>query len=188
MKLCVSRAVLACALVSACAVHAFQPPSDKQSGVTLRIEGFAEQSTHERFAAEKIQADQPLAFTVTLMNDRAETVAGKVKVWLNDDWQVTGPDTVTLSAEPGKSVSVTCSAQAKPSVLSAIYPLHARLALTLDPPSRLSFRDALRLSRHQKTKRIDGFIHRGKELVADSPDVFKEDPSRLIRVFRHCQQ
>ncbi|MDR0902850.1 MAG: [protein-PII] uridylyltransferase, partial [Opitutaceae bacterium] len=66
--------------------------------------------------------------------------------------------------------------------------LENRLALTLDTPSRLSFRDALRLSRHQKTKRIDGFIHRGKELVADSPTVFKDDPSRLIRVFRHCQQ
>ncbi|OAM87681.1 [protein-PII] uridylyltransferase [Termitidicoccus mucosus] len=66
--------------------------------------------------------------------------------------------------------------------------LENRLALTLEPPSRLSLRDTLRISRHQKTKRIDGFIHRGKELVASSPDIFKADPARLIRVFRHCQQ
>jgi [protein-PII] uridylyltransferase len=66
--------------------------------------------------------------------------------------------------------------------------LENRLALTLEPSSRLSLRDILRISRHQKTKRIDGFIHRGKELVAAAPDIFKADPARLIRVFRHCQQ
>ncbi|MDR2674566.1 MAG: [protein-PII] uridylyltransferase [Opitutaceae bacterium] len=66
--------------------------------------------------------------------------------------------------------------------------LENRLALTLEPPARLSLRDSLRLSRHQKTRRIDGFIHRGKELAAAAPGIFKADPARLIRVFRHCQQ
>jgi hypothetical protein len=132
MKSCVSRSVLVFAFLAAHAAHAFLPPSDKQAGVTLRIEGFKETSTPERFAAEKVPADQPLAFTVTLVNDRQETVAGSVKVWLNDDWQVTGPDTLPLSAEPGKSVSVVCSATARPSVLAALYPVHARLTLTLD--------------------------------------------------------
>ena len=132
MKSCVLRSVLALALLAAHAAHAFLPPLDKQEGVTLRIEGFVEQSTPERFAAEKMPADKPLAFTVTLVNDRKETVGGAVKVWLNDDWQVTGADTQTLSAEPGKSVSATFSATAKPSVLAALYPIHARLALTLD--------------------------------------------------------
>jgi [protein-PII] uridylyltransferase len=51
-----------------------------------------------------------------------------------------------------------------------------------------SFRETLLASRFQKTKRIDGFILRGRELVAEKPEVFRDDPVRLIRVFRHSQQ
>jgi [protein-PII] uridylyltransferase len=51
-----------------------------------------------------------------------------------------------------------------------------------------SFRESLLASRFQKTKRIDGFILRGRELAAEKPDVFTQDPVRLIRVFRHSQQ
>jgi [protein-PII] uridylyltransferase len=68
--------------------------------------------------------------------------------------------------------------------------LESRLALTLEQPEGLrgSFREALRSYRFQRSKRLDGFVLRGRELVAEKPDVFKEDPARLIRVFRHCQQ
>ena len=131
MKFCVLRSVLAFTFLTAHAAHAFLPPSDKQEGVTLKIEGFVEQSTVERFAAEKAPSDKPLSFTVTLVNDRQERVGGDVKVWLNDDWHVDGSDTKALAAEPGKSVSATFTATAKPSVLDALYPVHAKLALTL---------------------------------------------------------
>ncbi len=50
-----------------------------------------------------------------------------------------------------------------------------------------SFRESLLASRFQRTKRIDGFILRGRELAAEKPDVFSQDPLRLIRVFRHGQ-
>lgn len=50
-----------------------------------------------------------------------------------------------------------------------------------------SFRESLLASRFQRTKRIDGFVLRGRELAAEKPDVFQKDPVRLIRVFRHCQ-
>jgi [protein-PII] uridylyltransferase len=68
--------------------------------------------------------------------------------------------------------------------------LESRLALTLEQREGLrgSFREALRAYRFQRSKRLDGFVLRGRELVAEKPDVFKEDPARLIRVFRHCQQ
>ena len=42
-------------------------------------------------------------------------------------------------------------------------------------------------SRFTRTKRIDGFVLRGRELAAEKPDVFQNDPVRLIRVFRHLQ-
>ncbi|HNX35550.1 MAG TPA: hypothetical protein PKM57_13035 [Kiritimatiellia bacterium] len=132
MRHCVQAAVVSIALFCVQAASAFLPPSDKQDGVTLSIEGFKETTEKDRFSAQEVPTDKPLSFTVTLKNDRAQTVGGTVKVWLNDDWQVNGSDTVTLSAEPGKSASVTCSAAAKASVLSALYPIHARLALALD--------------------------------------------------------
>ncbi len=50
-----------------------------------------------------------------------------------------------------------------------------------------SLRDLLRATRFTRTKRLDGFILRGRELVAESNDVFRTDPVRMIRVFRHCQ-
>ena len=120
------------ALSCATAVSAFLPPVDRQEGVTLSIEGFKETTEKDRFSAQEVPTDKPLAFTVTLKNDRAHPVGGAVKLWLNDDWDLVGPDTVTLTAEPGKSVSATCSAAAKASVLNALYPVHAKLALTVE--------------------------------------------------------
>src|SRR3954464_12116821 len=66
-----------------------------------------------------------------------------------------------------------------------------RLALSIGRSSTgasRSFREILLASRFQKTKRLDGFILRGRELAAEKPEVFREDPVRLIRVFRHSQQ
>ncbi|HTJ78744.1 MAG TPA: [protein-PII] uridylyltransferase [Rariglobus sp.] len=68
--------------------------------------------------------------------------------------------------------------------------IESRLALTLESPKTSilgSFREAVRARRDQRSKRLDGFILRGRELGAESPDVFRKDPIRLIRVFRHCQ-
>ncbi|WP_221030057.1 [protein-PII] uridylyltransferase [Actomonas aquatica] len=65
-----------------------------------------------------------------------------------------------------------------------------RLALTLEAPpdEKFSFREVIRSRRYEKTKRLDGFILRAKELSAASPDVFQEDPVRLVRIFRHSQR
>ena len=65
-----------------------------------------------------------------------------------------------------------------------------RLALTIRETSGslLSFREVLRLRRTERAKEIDGFMLRRRELAASSPSVFQDDPVRLIRVFRHCQQ
>ena len=51
-----------------------------------------------------------------------------------------------------------------------------------------SIRDILLSTRFQRSKRIDGFVLRGRELTAETPEVFRDDPVRLIRVFRHSQQ
>ena len=51
-----------------------------------------------------------------------------------------------------------------------------------------SFRERLRATRFTRAKRLDGFVLRGRELAFDTPEVFNEDPVRLLRVFRHSQQ
>lgn len=67
-----------------------------------------------------------------------------------------------------------------------------RLALSIGrngsaaPTGRL--RELLLAARFQRAKKIDGFVLRGRELAAETPNVFKDDPIRLIRVFRHLQQ
>jgi [protein-PII] uridylyltransferase len=68
-----------------------------------------------------------------------------------------------------------------------------RLALSIGrngnaPTTGRSFRELLLASRFQRAKKIDGFVLRGRELAAETPTVFKDDPVRLIRVFRHLQQ
>jgi [protein-PII] uridylyltransferase len=64
-----------------------------------------------------------------------------------------------------------------------------RLALTLEAPAetKVSFKDVIRSRRYERVKRLDGFILRGAELTAASPRTFRDDPARLIRVFRHAQ-
>jgi [protein-PII] uridylyltransferase len=65
-----------------------------------------------------------------------------------------------------------------------------RLALSLQQPEngKISFKEVIRARRHERLKRVDGFIVRGKQLAAEKLDVFEEDPRRLVRVFRHLQQ
>ncbi|KXU34400.1 uridylyltransferase [Cephaloticoccus primus] len=63
-----------------------------------------------------------------------------------------------------------------------------RLALALDTQDA----DAAARQRAELqtplVQRLDGFLQRGNKLAAESPEVFRADPARLIRVFRHCQQ
>ena len=69
--------------------------------------------------------------------------------------------------------------------------VESRLALSIGRGAKgtgSSIRESLLISRFTRSKRLDGFIVRGRELAAESPAVFTSDPVRLIRVFRHSQQ
>ncbi len=69
--------------------------------------------------------------------------------------------------------------------------VESRLALTIGRTSsgaKVPIREALKIARLRRARKVDGFIVRGHELAAGSPSVFAEDPVRMIRVFRHCQQ
>jgi [protein-PII] uridylyltransferase len=69
--------------------------------------------------------------------------------------------------------------------------IESRLALTIGHDAsgeKVSLRESLLASRFRRSKKLDGFVLRGRELAAASPMAFRDDPVRLIRVFRHCQQ
>jgi [protein-PII] uridylyltransferase len=72
--------------------------------------------------------------------------------------------------------------------ISKIVENRLALAIRENDSSLLSFREVLRLRRVERAKEIDGFMLRDRELAAGTPTVFQDDPVRLIRVFRHCQQ
>lgn len=65
--------------------------------------------------------------------------------------------------------------------------LKERMALSTDH-QRISFREAFRAHQHLPVKQIDGFQLCENTLRAGNKHVFKQDPDRLIRVFRLMQQ
>ncbi|HEY1792538.1 MAG TPA: [protein-PII] uridylyltransferase [Opitutaceae bacterium] len=69
--------------------------------------------------------------------------------------------------------------------------VESRLALTIGRTSsgaKVPLRETLKIARLRRARRVDGLIVRGHELAAESPGIFNDDPVRLLRVFRHCQQ
>jgi [protein-PII] uridylyltransferase len=59
--------------------------------------------------------------------------------------------------------------------------------MSLNAQTSVSFQSVLASRRLGKIERFDGFMIQGESLMAESPTVFKEDPLRLIRLFRHLQ-
>lgn len=59
--------------------------------------------------------------------------------------------------------------------------------LSLNAQTSVSFQSVLQSRRLGKIERFDGFETAGKQLLAESPQTFKQDPVRMIRVFRHLQ-
>ena len=66
--------------------------------------------------------------------------------------------------------------------------LEQRLAILEPDRTSVSFREVINSRRLERPRLIDGFMVRGKELTQEHRGIFKEDPIRLIRAFRHCQQ
>jgi [protein-PII] uridylyltransferase len=70
--------------------------------------------------------------------------------------------------------------------------VESRLALAIGRASpgsaKMSLMETLRSTRFKRSQHLDGFVLRGRELAPERATVFEEDPLRMIRVFRHCQQ
>ncbi|MGJ3242038.1 MAG: [protein-PII] uridylyltransferase [Opitutales bacterium] len=62
--------------------------------------------------------------------------------------------------------------------------------LRATPPgrSRIPFRNVIEAHSYHRRQVVDGFLLREKIFTAESGDVFRNDPERLVRIFRHAQQ
>ncbi len=58
----------------------------------------------------------------------------------------------------------------------------------IDSNSHSGWKEVLESRRMAPQQELDGFLFRGGVLETENPDVFVEDPERMIRVFRHAQQ
>ena len=59
--------------------------------------------------------------------------------------------------------------------------------LALNAQTKVSFQSVVASRRGGKVERFDGFVAQDGVLYSEAPGVFKQDPVRLIRVFRHLQ-
>lgn len=75
------------------------------------------------------------------------------------------------------------------SAAKSIFQLSVYLEQRISTEARtsISFAAVIESRRHAASKPLDGFHIVGPNLICDSPFVFKKDPVRLIRVFRHLQ-
>ena len=126
------RTILACAAALACAVSAYLPPVEERCGVKVEIGSFPQKTERTGknpyawpLGVTEVQAGAPRAFPVVLENRGETPVTGTLAVWMNDDWDVQGPQGgLTLGPKERKELSFVGTA--RPSALNALYPVHAR--------------------------------------------------------------
>ena len=126
------RLITVCVAVSALADYAYLPPVEERCGVKVEIGSFpqaTERSGKNPYAwphgVTEVQAGAPRAFPVTLENKTEKSVSGELEVWMNDDWDVVGPQG-PLTLAPGEKKELAYTGTARPRALNALYPVHAR--------------------------------------------------------------
>ena len=111
---------------------AYLPPVDERCGVKVEIGSFPQKidrSGKNKFlwplGVTEVHAGAPRLFPVTLENKTGKPVSGELEVWMNDDWDVTGPKG-TISLAPGEKKELSFTGAARSRALDALYPVHAR--------------------------------------------------------------
>ena len=128
----VRRLVAIGVVVVAFASSAYLPPVEERCGVKVEIGSFPqkiERNNKNPFAwplgVTEVEAGAPRAFPVTLENKTDKPVTGTLEVWMNDDWDVAGPQG-PLTLAPGEKKELSYTGTSRPRALNALYPVHAR--------------------------------------------------------------
>ena len=116
--------------VVAARCFAFEPPVRSDGEWSVAIPGFPESvytnRTHgwTKVVNREVDARKPLGFQVVVSNLADRTKAGLLKVYLNDDWTVEGPQgRVELAAHEAKTFDYVATGRL--GTVNALYPVHA---------------------------------------------------------------
>lgn len=110
---------------------AYLPPVEERNGIKVEIESFPqklERNAGSPFSwplgVTEVAAGVPRTFPVTVENKTDKPVTGRLSVWMNDDWDVAGPQGA-LTLAPGEKKTLSFTGTAKARALDALYPVHA---------------------------------------------------------------
>lgn len=110
----------------------YPPPVIEKDGLALAIDGLDQGPKpavadwdRRKIGVKEFDATADLPLSFTLSNGTAKAVSGTLSVWMNEDWTVSGGDE-SVSVAPGEVKTLKRVAKAKPSVLPALYPVHAK--------------------------------------------------------------
>ncbi len=125
--------IVGIAAVAAWRAFAYLPPVEEKDGIVLSIGSFPQEiAPFEKgkdpyarpLGVTEVAAGAARTFPVTVSNRTERTVAGRLKVWMNDDWTVSGPQG-ELALGPGEGQTLLFSGAASARALDALYPVHA---------------------------------------------------------------
>ncbi|MBR1586723.1 MAG: hypothetical protein IJ658_00210, partial [Kiritimatiellae bacterium] len=124
--------VMSCIAAVALAAFAYLPPVEERCGVKVEIGSFPQQIERPGknpyawpLGVTEVEAGAPRAFPVMLENKTDRPVSGNLEVWMNDDWDVVGPQG-SLTLAPGEKKELSYTGTSRPRALNALYPVHAR--------------------------------------------------------------
>ncbi|MBQ6248281.1 MAG: hypothetical protein IJK04_15525, partial [Kiritimatiellae bacterium] len=137
-----TRTIVAAVLVAALPAFAFLKPKDARDGVTARFVGFDEQAPAgaalkpndpRGVVCAQRDASAPFEIRLDLANTTAAPVSGDLRIWLNDDWDISvggaGEQPQVIVLPPHSTNSFVATAIPKPGrVLPELYPVHATFA------------------------------------------------------------
>lgn len=110
-------------LLSVFGVWAFNPPVDRQAGVEAEI----------LRVPEEVSVADGVVFHVQVRNQRTAAVSFRLRVYMNDDWQVEPqPAGGWQTLDAGGTFEQAFTGRALPRVLTALYPVHAEVDLRFD--------------------------------------------------------
>ena len=124
------KATFLAALTAAMAAQAYLPPVDVKDGVEVRIGTFDQaidrnpRVLQRKLGVVDVDGTKPRPFPVTVTNLTDRAVTGELKVWINDDWTVSGPSgQVSVPAKSGVTLDFVGTPLDRS--LAALYPVHA---------------------------------------------------------------
>ncbi|MCQ2390897.1 MAG: hypothetical protein MJ240_05700 [Kiritimatiellae bacterium] len=112
---------------------AYAPPTAKANGICVTIVGLDQGPRPAKVDRDRRKINVKIfdatnfpPIVVAVSNGSPKTVTGDLAVWMNEDWTVASP-TAHVALASGEARDFIFKAQALPTVLPALYPIHAQL-------------------------------------------------------------